>query len=397
MGVAFFLIPHPTCLFWVAIFVTSVLIGIIGLMRLWDMDLDSVSLINLLIAISFCADLVAHPIYIFMVSAAVDKKGKPLKGQKARIFKAKAVVKEVIGAAMPACVGTTLSVIAMATSDAYIFITFFRVMFLSVLLSVLHALIFVPGFLSFIGPSNSKLQLAVGFENGKKEEEEVSEDDTQETTISDSRKADVFAVENDTRHRRRRRRRKHRAYEPREPFVARPPNYTFRARGYLGALNDVTRYGAHRGLPPTINRFKISEVNHDYDRKITQVKAELAQRSEELMRIDKQNSSHRNSNQTQKRDNEHRLKSHRRDTSAKRHKRSREQQAEGRVLNIYLAPGNSNKAKAEDEKRPQVQPLETQLGLRRNRSSNLSSSHENSMITSRSGMLMLPAKHRFNM
>ena len=172
--VALFMIPHPACLFWVGVFVSSVLVGIIGQMRFWDMDLDSVSLINLLIAISFCSDLIAHPVYIFLITPVpkTAKDGKRIFEPEARLIKARALIEEVSAAAVPACVGTTLSVIAMSTSDAYIFQAFFRIMFLSVVLSVFHALVFVPAFLSFIGPSTSGLQSIRGNHPAGSEENE---------------------------------------------------------------------------------------------------------------------------------------------------------------------------------------------------------------------------------
>ena len=170
LGVAIMMIPHPVCIFWVGVFVVSILVGIVGLMRLWSMDLDSVSLINLLIAISLSSDFVAHATYIFLVTNPAeipdskyakrrqkDKKiqDKHLTAPEIRLKKATFLIDEVSGAAIPAAIGTTLSILAMSTSDAYIFITFFRILFLTVCLSLLHAIVFVPTILSFFGPTSS--------------------------------------------------------------------------------------------------------------------------------------------------------------------------------------------------------------------------------------------------
>ena len=77
VAVALFMVPHVFSIIWVGVSVVSILVGIVGFMRLWDMDLDSVTLINLLIAITLSADFVTHAAYIFLVEFPKEKPGEP--------------------------------------------------------------------------------------------------------------------------------------------------------------------------------------------------------------------------------------------------------------------------------------------------------------------------------
>ena len=66
MIVSLILIPNPICSLWVAFSILSIELGVIGLMTLWNVNLDSISMINLIMCIGFSVDFSAHISYHFM-------------------------------------------------------------------------------------------------------------------------------------------------------------------------------------------------------------------------------------------------------------------------------------------------------------------------------------------
>ena len=66
MIVALLLIPNPICSLWVAFSILSIELGVVGLMTYWNVNLDSISMINLIMCIGFSVDFSAHISYHFM-------------------------------------------------------------------------------------------------------------------------------------------------------------------------------------------------------------------------------------------------------------------------------------------------------------------------------------------
>ncbi|OBS59511.1 hypothetical protein A6R68_09365 [Neotoma lepida] len=74
--VSLLLIPHPVCSLWVTFAIASVIVGVTGFMAFWNVNLDSISMINLVICIGFSFDFSAHISYAFVSSSetSVNKK-----------------------------------------------------------------------------------------------------------------------------------------------------------------------------------------------------------------------------------------------------------------------------------------------------------------------------------
>lgn len=66
MIVSLLLIPNPICSLWVAFSILSIELGVVGFMTLWNVNLDSISMINLIMCIGFSVDFSAHISYHFM-------------------------------------------------------------------------------------------------------------------------------------------------------------------------------------------------------------------------------------------------------------------------------------------------------------------------------------------
>ncbi|KAK7137424.1 hypothetical protein R3I93_017493 [Phoxinus phoxinus] len=143
--ISLLLIPNPLCSLWVTFAIASVIVGVAGFMALWDVSLDSVSMINLVICIGFSVDFSAHISYAFVSSE------KSLVNEKAVDAITKLGYPIIQGA-----VSTIAGVVVLAAAESYIFRTFFKIMFLVILFGAVHGIVFIPVFLTFLSTcSNS--------------------------------------------------------------------------------------------------------------------------------------------------------------------------------------------------------------------------------------------------
>lgn len=138
--VSLLLIPSPFCSLWVAFAVCSVIVGVTGFMSLWDVSLDSISMINLVMCIGFSVDFSAHISYSFVSSPKSDV------NEKATDALAHLGYPIVQGA-----LSTILGVVVLSTSGSYLFRTFFKIVLLVVTFGLLHGLMFIPVFLTLYG------------------------------------------------------------------------------------------------------------------------------------------------------------------------------------------------------------------------------------------------------
>ncbi|KAL7883557.1 hypothetical protein SRHO_G00012150 [Serrasalmus rhombeus] len=146
--VSLLLIPNPLCSLWVTFAIASVIVGVAGFMTLWDVNLDSISMINLVICIGFSVDFSAHISYACVSSDAETSNGK--------------VIDALYHLGYPiiqGAISTIAGVVVLAAAQSYIFRTFFKIMFLVILFGALHGLMFIPVFLSFFGICSKKSEI----------------------------------------------------------------------------------------------------------------------------------------------------------------------------------------------------------------------------------------------
>ncbi len=140
LAISLVLIPNPLCSIWVAFAICSVIVGVTGFMALWGVNLDSISMINLVMCIGFSVDFSAHISYSFVSSHRSDVNEKAID----------ALVRlgyPIVQGAM----STILGVVVLSMSGSYIFRTFFKIVFLVITFGLLHGLVFIPVFLTLFG------------------------------------------------------------------------------------------------------------------------------------------------------------------------------------------------------------------------------------------------------
>ncbi|XP_062260121.1 patched domain-containing protein 3 [Platichthys flesus] len=138
--IALVLIPSPICSLWVVFAICSVIVGVTGFMALWDVSLDSISMINLIMSIGFSVDFSAHISYAFVSSDNADVNKRAMEA-----------LAQLGYPVVQGALSTILGVVALSFSKSYIFRTFFKVMFLVITFGVCHGLMFIPVFLTLFG------------------------------------------------------------------------------------------------------------------------------------------------------------------------------------------------------------------------------------------------------
>ncbi|XP_037093640.1 patched domain-containing protein 3-like [Pollicipes pollicipes] len=137
-------IPNPICSLWVAFSILSIEIGVIGYMSLWGVNLDSISMINLIMCIGFSVDFSAHISYAYM-----SARGKSAD---------KRVEESLYALGLPILLGglsTIAGVSTLCLAPSYIFEVFFKTTFLVITFGLMHGLFLLPVMLSLCGPGST--------------------------------------------------------------------------------------------------------------------------------------------------------------------------------------------------------------------------------------------------
>lgn len=137
MVISLLFIPSPSCAIWVAFSIISIEVGVVGYMTLWNVNLDSISMINLIMCIGFSVDFSAHISYAYISCEednAADRVRSALYSLGLPIFQGS--------------VSTILGIIALAFAPSYVFLVFFKTVFLVMLFGALHGVLLLPVLLS---------------------------------------------------------------------------------------------------------------------------------------------------------------------------------------------------------------------------------------------------------
>jgi len=117
-----------------------IFVNIVGYMHFWKLNIDSVTVIMLVIALGLAVDYSAH-----IGRAYLEKTGTPDE----RIIR---TLEDMGVAVWNGAMSTFMAVMILGSSDSYVFQTFFKQLFLCITLGLSHGLIFLPVLLSVLKP-----------------------------------------------------------------------------------------------------------------------------------------------------------------------------------------------------------------------------------------------------
>jgi len=116
------------------------LVDLVGTLHFWDVTIDVISCVNIVLATGLCVDYSVHIAHAFSVAEG------------SRTERTKAALVNLGPAIVNGGVTTFLAVIILPFSQSHVFKTFFKIFGLTVLYGVFHGLVFLPALLSSFGP-----------------------------------------------------------------------------------------------------------------------------------------------------------------------------------------------------------------------------------------------------
>jgi len=129
---ALLLIPNFGCAVLIVCAIVSIDLGVMGYMVWWGVNLDSISMIGLVMSVGFSIDLSSHVSYAYVAAEGTKKE---------RAITACATLGwPVFQGAFASILGT----LVLGTVDAYIIKTFFKTMVLVIVFGLAHGILFMP-------------------------------------------------------------------------------------------------------------------------------------------------------------------------------------------------------------------------------------------------------------
>lgn len=142
--------------------VTNMIIMCVGLVDLflfallyfWGVTLNSVTVVNIVIAIGLAVDYSAHigHAYLTVKPPTHDREGNLVSDMDRRNYKARGALREIGGSVFHGAFSTFLAILVLGPSQSYIFMTFFKMWMGIIIYGCANGFILLPVVLSLWGP-----------------------------------------------------------------------------------------------------------------------------------------------------------------------------------------------------------------------------------------------------
>ncbi|KAM6465546.1 patched domain-containing protein 4 [Liasis olivaceus] len=138
----FFLVIHPLGNFWLILTVTSIELGVLGLMTLWNVDMDCISILCLIYTLNFSIDHCAPLLYTFVLAT-----------EHTRTQCIKSSLQEHGTAILQNVASFLIGLVPLLFVPSNLTFTLFKCSLLTGSCTLLHCFVILPVFLTFFPPS----------------------------------------------------------------------------------------------------------------------------------------------------------------------------------------------------------------------------------------------------
>ena len=179
--ICFLTVASPMTALLITLNVTACIIEILGFMRAFGIVIDSVSVINIVLAVGLSVDYSAHVGHCFMVKGGTDRNRRSLEA-----------LADIGAAVLSGAISTFLAVVVLLFSSSYVFVVLSKQFALTVGLGVAHGLICLPVLLACFGPKPfSSAQLPDDDTMNANQEALDNSDDDKKVAVDDEQSHDA--------------------------------------------------------------------------------------------------------------------------------------------------------------------------------------------------------------
>ena len=121
---------------------------LLALIHYWDLTLNNIIIVQLVIGLGVSVDYSAHIAHTYLIT---DAPSEMTKAQK-RVYKARVAVSHMGSSVIHGGASTFIAVMVLSFAKSYIFVVFFKMWFGIVIFGMANGFILLPTILSLIGP-----------------------------------------------------------------------------------------------------------------------------------------------------------------------------------------------------------------------------------------------------
>jgi len=170
--IMFVFTANMTVTFMVLLCVVLVDLFLFGLLSFWDITLNSVTVVNIVIAIGLAIEYTAHIAHAYLTvdpPLKHEQTGEPLTDHQKRVYKARGALGMMGTSVFHGAFSTFLAIVALGPAKSYVFKNFFRMWFGIIVFGVANGFILLPVLLSLFGPLNNVTHIEVDEEKENKD------------------------------------------------------------------------------------------------------------------------------------------------------------------------------------------------------------------------------------
>lgn len=128
---------------------------LLGLIYFWGLELNSISIVQSVLAIGLAVDYSAHIAHSYLLTHVPNTITS--KSEK-RKYKATNGLGNIGSSVFHGAFSTFLAIVVLSPSESYIFVVFFRMWFGIIIFGVANGFVLLPVLLSLIGPINRNIE-----------------------------------------------------------------------------------------------------------------------------------------------------------------------------------------------------------------------------------------------